>query len=97
MSKQPNRQRCQPKVYTESDFRQALRRAAMELEGHHMKLAIASFALALHRELGLDADKIGDVLARTNELSYEALCFTDVQQEVKAATGLDIKAFVEGL
>lgn len=95
MSKQPNRQRCQPKVYTESDFRRALREAAMNLEKHHMKLCVASFALTLHRKLNLTGDQIADVLVATNEYSFNALCFQDVRKELKDETGLDIGEYAE--
>ena len=97
MSKQPSRQKCQKKVYSETEFQRALRDAAMRLEAHHMKLAIGCFALALHRKLGLNADKIGDVLEATNIYSHEALCFTDVQKELKEETGLELEEYVEGL
>ena len=70
MSKsQPRRQKCQPKLYTESDLRRMTREAMVSLEKHHMKLCIGSFALALHRKLGLNADQIGDVLEATSEYS----------------------------
>lgn len=98
MSKsQPNRQRCQPKIYTESDFRKALREALMSIEKHHTQMCVGSFALALHRKLGLDIDKIADVLVATNEYSLNALCFTDVQKELLDETGLDLDEFVEEL
>lgn len=94
-SKQPARQKCQKKIYSESDFQRALRKAAMNMEEHHMKLAIGSFALALHRKLGLDKDQMAEVLAAVNEISHEALCFTDVKHEIEEETGLDIDVFVE--
>ena len=97
MSKQPNRQRCQPKIYTDSDFRRALRDAALNLEKHHMKLCVASFALALHRKLGLDSDQIADVLVATNEYSCDALCFQDAKKELLDEVGLDLDEFVEGI
>ena len=95
MSKQPNRQRCQPKLYTESDLRRMVRDTAMNLEKHNMELAIGSFALALHRKLGLNSDQIGDVLTATNEYSINALCFQEVRKELLEETGLDIGEFVE--
>lgn len=95
MSKQPNRQRCQPKVYTESDFRKALRDALMDIEKHHTLMCIGSFALALHRKLGLNSDQIADVLVATNEYSINAMCFQEVWKELMEETGLDIGEFVE--
>ena len=95
MSKQPNRQRCQPKIYTDSDFRRALRDAALNLEKHHMKLCVASFALALHRKLGLDSDQIADVLVATNEYSCDALCFQDAKKELLEEAGLDLSEYVD--
>lgn len=95
MSKQPNRQRCQPKIYTESDFRKALRDALMNIEKHHTLMCVGSFALALHRKLGLNSDQIGDVLVATNEYSVNALCFQEVRKELMDEVGLDIGEFVE--
>jgi len=94
-NKQPRRQRCQPKLYTESDMRRIQRTALMELERHHMKLAIGCFALALHRKLGLNSDQIGDVLVSTNEYSTEALCFQEVRKELMDEVGLDLDEYVE--
>lgn len=95
--KQPRRQHCQPKLYTDSDFRRALRDAALNLEKHHMKLCVASFALALHRKLGLNSDQIGDVLVATNEYSVDALCFQEVRKELLEEAGLDLNEYVEGI
>jgi hypothetical protein len=95
MSKQPNRQKCQPKVYSESDFRQALRSAMMGLEKHHMELCVGSFALAMRRKLGLNAEQIADVLVATNEYSVNALCFQDVRKELLDETGLDIGEYAD--
>ena len=95
MSKQPSRQKCQPKIYTESQFREALRNALMDIEKHHMQLCVGSFALALHRKLGLGSEQIADVLLATNEYSVNALCFQDVRKELKEETGLDIADYVE--
>lgn len=95
MSKQPNRQRCQPKIYTESDFNRALRTALMGIEKHHMQLCIGSFALALHRKLGLNSDQIADVLVATNEYSVDALCFQDAKKELLEEAGLDLSEYVD--
>lgn len=89
-NKQPRRQHCQPKIYTESDFRKALREALMSIEKHHTQMCVGSFALALHRKLGLSAHQIGDVLEATNIYSHESLCFTDVRKELLEETGLDL-------
>jgi hypothetical protein len=96
-NKQPRRQKCQPKLYTESDMRRIQLHALMELEQHHMKLAIGCFALALHRKLGLPKEQLADVLESVNIYSHEALCFTDVKKEVLDETGLDIEVFVEAI
>lgn len=98
MSKsQPRPQKCQTKLYTESDLRRMTREALINLEKHNMKLCIGSFALALHRKLHLNSDQISDVLTATNEYSLKALCFTDVQKELKEETGLELDEYVEGL
>lgn len=96
-NRQPSRQKCQPKVYTESDFRKALREAMMQLARHQMELAVGSFALALHRKLGLDSNQIADILVATNEYSTEALCFQEVRKELQAETGLDIGEYAEAM
>jgi len=94
-NKQPRRQRCEPKLYTESDLRRMTREVLLNVERHHMKLCIGSFALALHRNLHLPADQIADVLKATGEYSLNALCFTDVQRELKEETGLDLSEYTE--
>lgn len=96
-NKQSHRQKCQPKLYTESDLRRMTREALLRVEKHHMKLCIGSFALALHRNLHLPADQIADVLKATGEYSLNALCFTDVRKELKDETGLELNEYVEGL
>lgn len=95
MNNQPRRQRCQPKVYTESDFRKALRDALMDIEKHHMKLCVAAFALTMHRKMGLDSDQIADILVATNEYSKDALCFQDARKELLEEAGLDLDEYVE--
>lgn len=95
MNNQPRRQRCQPKVYTESDFRKALRDALMDIEKHHMKLCVAAFALTMHRKMGLDSDQIADILVATNEYSKDALCFQDARKELLEEAGFDLDEYVE--
>ena len=98
MTKNPShRQRCQPKLYTESDLRRMTREALLNVERHHMKLCIGSFALALHRNLHLSSDQIADVLKATSEYSLNALCFTDVRRELLDEAGMDLDEFVEEL
>lgn len=92
---QPRRQRCQPKVYTESDFRKALRDALMDIEKHHMKLCVAAFALTMHRKMGLDSEQIADILEATNEYSKDALCFQDARKELLEEARLDLDEYVE--
>lgn len=94
-NKQPKRQKCQPKLYTESDMRRIQREAMMNIEAHHMKLTVGAFALALHRILKLPKDQIVDVLAAAGEYTNEALCYTDVRKELLDEAGLDIQDFVE--
>ena len=89
-NKQPRRQRCQPKIYTEPDFRKALREALMDIEKHHTQMCVGSFALAMHRKLGLGSEQIADVLLATNEYSHESLCFQDARKELLEETGLDL-------
>ena len=90
-----HRQKCQPKIYTESDLRRMTRDALMRVEKNHMKLCIASFALAMHRKLGLSSEQIADVLVATNEYSIDALCFQDVRKELLDEAGLDLDEYVD--
>ena len=96
-SKQPRRQRCEPKLYTESDFRRALRDAVMEVAKQNIKITVAAFALTMHRKLGLNEDQIGDLLESMNDISNNALCFQDVRKELKEEVGLDINDYAEEL
>lgn len=96
-NKQPRRQRCQPKVYTESEFQRELRNTAIKVAQQNVLVTVAAFALTMHRELGLDGDKIGDLLVKMNDISSKALCFSEIRQELKDETGLDIVEYAENM
>ena len=96
-NKQPARQKCQKKIYSETEFQRALRDAVMEIAKQNIKITVAAFALTMHRKLGLNEDQIGDLLEAMNEISNNALCFTDVRKELKEEVGLDIDEYAEGL
>jgi len=76
---QPKRQRCQPKVFTATEYERQLRKSVTDVTRQCTKIYMASFALALHRKLGIEPEKIMD-----------ALCFTDVCKEVMDETGIDL-------
>lgn len=97
MSNQPKRQKCQKKIYSETEFQRALRDAVMEIAKQNIKITVAAFALTMHRKLGLNEDQIGDLLEAMNDISNNALCFTDVKKELKEEVGLDIDEYAEGL
>ena len=78
MKTQPKRQRCAQKVYTDSDFRKALREAVYNVGIQNMKINIASFALALHRITDMSKEDITEVLNETSKITNEVLCNTDV-------------------
>lgn len=94
MKSQPHRQKLQPKIYTDSDFRKALREAVYNVGIQNMKINIASFALVLHRKAKMSNDQIIEILSATSKLTDEVLCYTDVQKEVFAETGIDLDVFV---
>lgn len=94
MKSQPNKQKCQQKVYTDSDFRRALREAVYNVGIQNMKINIASFALVLHRYTNMPKEDIIEILSRTSELTNEVLCYTDVRKELLKETGLDLDVFV---
>lgn len=94
MKSQPKRQKCAQKIYTDSDFRRALREAVYNVGIQNMKINIASFALALHRETNMSGEEIKAVLNRTSEITNEVLCYSDVRKEVLSETGLDLDLFV---
>ena len=94
MKSQPRRQKLQPKIYTDSDFRKALREAVYNVGIQNMKINIASFALVLHRVAKMSNDQIIDILSETSKLTDEVLCYTDVQKEVLNETGIDLDVFV---
>lgn len=96
-NKQPRRQRCQPKVYTESEFQRELRNTAIKVAQQNVLITVAAFGLTMHRELGLDGDKIGDLLEKMNEISNNALCFEDVRRELKDEADLDIVEYAENM
>lgn len=90
MSNQPKRQRCQPKKYTETEYERQLRKSITGVTRQCTKIYMASFALALHRKLGIEPEKILDALEETSRISCDALCFTDVCKEVMDETGIDL-------
>lgn len=94
MKTQPKRQRCAQKVYTDSDFRKALREAVYNVGIQNMKINIASFALALHRITDMSKEDITEVLNETSKITNEVLCYTDVRNQVLNETGLDLDVFV---
>lgn len=96
-NKQPRRQRCQPKVYTESEYQRGLRETAIKVAQQNVLVTVAAFALTMHRELGLDSDRIGDLLEKMNSISSKALCFSEVRKELKDETGLDIVEYAENM
>ena len=96
-NKQPRRQRCQPKVYTESEYQRGLRDTAIKIAKQNVLVTVAAFALTMHRELGLDSDRIGDLLVKMNEISNNALCFEDVRRELKEEADLDIVEYAENM
>ena len=87
---QPKRQRCQPKKYTETEYERQLRKSITSVTRQCTKIYMASFALALHRKLGIEPEKILDALEETSRISCDALCFTDVCKEVLDETGIDL-------
>ena len=94
MKTQPKRQRCAQKVYTDSDFRKALREAVYNVGIQNMKINIASFALALHRITDMPKEDITEILNETSKITNEVLCYTDVRNQVLNETGLDLDVFV---
>ena len=90
MSSQPKRQRCQPKKYTETEYERQLRKSITDVTRQCTKIYMASFALALHRKIHLEPEKIMDALEETSRISCDALCFTDVCREVMDETGIDL-------
>lgn len=94
MKAQPKRQKCAQKIYTDSDFRKALREAVYNVGIQNMKINIASFALALHRITDLSKEDIVEILNATSEITNEVLCYTDIRNLVLNETGLDLDVFV---
>lgn len=90
MSNQPKRQRCQPKKYTETEYERQLRKSITDVTRQCTKIYMASFALALHRKLGIEPEKVLDALEETSRISCDALCFTDVCKAVMDETGIDL-------
>lgn len=94
MTSQPKRQRCQPKKYTETEYERQLRKSVTDVTRQCTKIYMASFALALHRKLGIEPEKIMDALEETSRISCEALCFTDLCKEVMDETGIDLSGLL---
>lgn len=90
MSNQPKRQRCQPKVFTATEYERQLRKSVTDVTRQCTKIYMASFALALRRKTQMEPETIMDVLEETSRISCDALCFTDVCKAVMDETGIDL-------
>jgi len=78
-----------PKKYTESELRDILRRTLIDVTKHQQALSMVSFALAM-KDIGLKSEAILDVLVKTNEYKFEALCFEELRNKLMEETGLDL-------
>ena len=86
-------QKCQPRKYTESELDRLIRDAVSEVARNNLRITIAACALVLHREFKFGKERLGRVINGINTLSFETLNVGELQHQLYAETGVDLKFY----
>lgn len=90
MSKIPKPQKCEKKIYTQTEFEKVLNKSVLAVSKQSTMIFMAAFALSLHRELHLEPQVIRDTMQAAARIACEALCYEDVYEEVSKEIGTDV-------
>jgi hypothetical protein len=90
-------QKCQPKIYTESDLRKAISDAITEIARHNLQITIAACALVAHREFGFGKQRLGRLIENINTISFDTLNVGELQKQLKEETGVDLKFYEDSV
>lgn len=77
-NKQPRRQKCAERKYTESEVNKMVRDAAISAAKHNVRTTVAACGLALHRCFGFGKLRILKALNEMDRLAFESLSFEEI-------------------
>lgn len=89
-NKQPRRQKCAERKYTESEVNRMVRDAAISAAKHNVRTTVAACGLALHRCFGFGKLRILKALNEMDRLAFESLSFEEIRKELLEETGVDV-------
>lgn len=95
MAKIPKRQKIQPKLYTEADLERAARKSAESAAKFNVYLTMGSVLKALHELYGFGEARCNRLVDRVMEVQFETLVCSELLEEVKQLTGVDLKKLEE--
>lgn len=96
-NKQPRRQKCAERKYTESEVNRMVRDAAISAAKHNVRTTVAACGLALHRCFGFGKLRILKALNEMDRLAFESLSFEEIRKELLEETGVDVTFLEEPL
>ena len=91
----PKRQKVQPKLYTEADLERAARRGAEASAEYNVYLTMGSMLKALHELYGFGEVRCNRLIDRVMEVQFETIVCSELLEEVKQLTGVDLKELEE--
>lgn len=96
-NKQPRRQKCAERKYTEAEVNKMVRDAAISAAKHNVRTTVAACGLALHRCFGFGKLRILKALNEMDRLTFESLSFEEIRKELLEETGVDVTFLEEPL
>ena len=91
----PKKQKVQPKLYTEVDIERAVRRGVESAAKFNVYLTMGSVLKALHELYGFGAVRCNRLVGRVMEVQFETIVCSELLEEVKQLTGVDLKILEE--
>lgn len=95
-NKQPRRQKCAERKYTESEVNKMLREAGLAAAKHNVRTTVAACGLALHRCFGFGQVRILRALKEMDKLAFESLSFAEIREALRNETCVDV-SFLDDL
>lgn len=93
--KQPRRQKCAERKYTESEVNRMLRESSLACAKHNAYTTVAGCALALHRCFGFGQKRILRALQYMDQVAFEALSFEEIRKALVDKVGIDVRKMWE--
>lgn len=96
-NKQPRRQKCAEKKYTEAEVNKLLRDTATAIAKHNVRTTVAACGLALHRCFGFGKARIMKAFAEMDRLAFDSMCFEEIRKALLEETGVNVTYLEDGL